>query len=94
MTEQQDLMIRFVKQLWAATGDGAKKRQAGTKVPWYVDEGHEAAMFRHLARWKTDPGGTDPDSGAHHLVAVAWRALAIAAIETGDVPADSLRSER
>jgi hypothetical protein len=61
-----------------ATADGGKKREAGTKPPWQIDPGHQSAMYRHLGRWWLDPEGVDSDSGAHHLVAVAWRALALA----------------
>jgi len=81
-SEQDEIIEAFTALLRLATRDGARKRAAGTKVPWTIDPGHEAAMFRHIARWKSDPDGRDEDSGAHHLVAAAWRALAIAFIET------------
>ncbi len=67
----------FTDLLRAATRDGGRKRAANTKPPWYEDTGHEAAIFSHLARWKRDEL-VDPDSGAHPLVHVAWRCLAIA----------------
>ena len=81
-SEQDEIIETFSALLRLATKDGGRKRAAGLKVPWMEDRGHEAAMFRHLARWKSDPDGRDEDSGAHHLVAVAWRALAIAWQET------------
>lgn len=84
--EQAEILGWFTHLLTAATADGGKKRAAGKKVSWKVDKGHEAAMFRHLARWKSDPNGRDEDSGAHHLVAVAWRALAIVVQETAKSP--------
>jgi hypothetical protein len=71
----------FAEMLKAATGDGAKKRQAGTKPSWKIDPGHETAVFSHLHRWKNGEA-VDPDSGAHPLVHAAWRLLAIAFQET------------
>lgn len=83
--ERQDVLDRFTQELAKATGDGSKKRQSGQKPPWYVDGAHEAAIFSHLAKWKR--GETiDPDSGAHTLVNCAWRCLAIACKETGNIP--------
>lgn len=76
--EQDEILHAFRDLLAAATRDGGKKRAAGTKVPWKIDTGHRAALHRHLGRYYLDPAGVDADSGAHHLVAVAWRALAIA----------------
>lgn len=85
MTEQQDVLARFLDELTKATGDGAVKRRKGTKPPWYSDDSHEAAVFSHLMKWKRGEL-TDPDSGAHPLVHAAWRCLAIACRETGNVP--------
>lgn len=83
--ERQDVLDRFADELSKATGDGSKKRQSGEKPPWYDDPSHEAAMFSHLNKWKH--GETiDPDSGAHPLVHLAWRALAIACSESGNFP--------
>jgi len=83
--ERNDVLNRFATELAKATGDGSKKRQAGGKPPWYVDDSHEAAIFSHLMKWKRGEL-TDPDSGAHPLVHAAWRCLAIACRETGNVP--------
>lgn len=86
--ERADVLRRFQEELAKATGDGSKKRQAGLKPAWYVDPAHEAAIFSHLMKWKR--GETiDKDSGAHPLVHLAWRALAIACAETGNVPGGS-----
>lgn len=74
--EQEEIIEEFVKLLRAATEDGGRKRKSGKKVPWKVDPGHDAARRRHEGRYELDPRGRDEDSGAHHLVAVAWRALA------------------
>lgn len=83
--ERSDLLYRFTQELAKASGDGSKKRAAGTKPPWYEDPSHEAAIFSHLNKWKH--GETiDPDSGTHPLVHLAWRALAIACQELGNVP--------
>lgn len=83
--ERTDILARFTAELAKATGDGSRKRQAGTKPPWYDDDSHEAAVFSHLMKWKR--GDTiDPDSGAHTLVHAAWRLLAIALKETGNIP--------
>lgn len=82
--EAKDLQARFFEELKKCTADGQHKRKTG-KPPWYVDPGHEAAMYRHLDVYEAGEK-FDPDSGAHPLVAVAWRALAIACTETGNVP--------
>jgi len=83
--ERQDVLDRFYSELWKATGDGSKKRQSGEKPPWYNDDSHEAAIFSHITKWKRGEL-VDPDSGAHPLVHAAWRCLAIACTETGNVP--------
>lgn len=83
--ERNDILNRFRNELAKATGDGSKKRQAGEKPPWYRDDKHEAAIFSHLNKWKHGEK-TDADSGAHTLVHLAWRALAIACQETGNIP--------
>ena len=63
------------------TGDGGKKRAAGEKPSWKVDQSHKAALFSHLYKWERGDK-VDEDSGAHPLVHLAWRALAIAWQET------------
>ena len=83
--EQDDLLQRFTEELRRPTRDGAKKRGLKEKPPWYIDEAHEAAIFSHLTKWKKGEL-VDPDSGAHPLVHAAWRCLAIACKETGNVP--------
>lgn len=83
--ERTDVLVRFLTELTKATGDGSKKRQAGTKPPWYIDQSHEGAIFSHLTKWKRGEL-VDPDSGAHPLVHLAWRALAIACQEVGNIP--------
>ena len=76
-SERDEIIIEFIKLLRDATADGNGKRVLGTKPLWKIDPSHETAIFSHLARWKC--GETrDPDSGAHPLVHLAWRALAIA----------------
>ena len=84
VSEADDLMGRFVEELLKATGDGQRKRKRG-KPPWYVDTDHHRAMFSHYHKWLAGER-EDPDSGAHPLVHMAWRALSIAAVETGNVP--------
>jgi hypothetical protein len=79
--EREAVLRTFHNLLAVVTGDGSKKRQAGTKPPWWNDDSHEAAMYRHLEKWEAGERH-DPDSGIHPLVAVAWRALAVAYIET------------
>ena len=79
--EREMVLGTFDRLLRAVTGDGSKKRQAGTKPPWWRDASHEAAIFSHLNKWKHGER-TDPDSGVHPLVHLAWRALAIAYQET------------
>jgi hypothetical protein len=82
--EQDRVLAVFTNMLRYATRDGGKKRAAGTKPPWYADGSHETAMYRHLRRWQKGEQ-IDPDSGVHPLVHLAWRALGIAAIESGVV---------
>ena len=83
--EEQDAIASiFSTMLKACTKDGGVKRAAGTKPPWYVDPSHEAALFSHLSKWKHGEL-RDADSGAHPLVHLAWRALAIAWQENRDV---------
>lgn len=79
--EQEAVMAVFARMLRSVTVDGGRKRAAGVKPPWYTDTTHEAAMFSHLNRWKHGEK-TDPDSGVHPLVHLAWRSLAIAYQET------------
>lgn len=83
--EREDVLTRFAHELRKATGDGSKKRQSGEKPPWYLDGSHEAALFSHLNKWKHGEK-VDSDSGAHPLVHLAWRALAIACTESGNTP--------
>lgn len=85
MDEQTDLLMRFMLELQKPTGDGKKKRQGGQKPPWYTDSSHEAAIFSHIMKWKRGEK-FDPESGAHPLVHAAWRCLAIACKETGNIP--------
>lgn len=85
--EQEDLLARFMVELRKPTGDGAVKRERAEKPPWYEDQSHEGAVFSHLTKWKRGEL-VDPDSGSHPLVHAAWRLLAIACIETGNVPPD------
>ena len=83
--EVSDLTARFLEELQKPSGDGASKRSRNEKPPWYLDESHEAAVFSHITKWKRGEL-VDPDSGAHPLVHAAWRLLAIACKETGNVP--------
>lgn len=80
-TEQNVVLETFTKMLWSVTKDGGKKRERGEKPEWWRDESHEAAIFSHLNKWKHGETA-DKDSGAHPLVHLAWRALAIAYQET------------
>ena len=87
--EREDVLSRFTAELRKATGDGSKKRQAGEKPAWYKDQSHEGAIFSHLMKWKRGEK-VDKDSGAHPLVHAAWRCLAIACSESGNVPTDQV----
>ena len=79
--ERDGVLFTFTSMLAEVTGDGSKKRQAGEKPPWWKDGSHEGAIFSHLTKWKRGEK-VDKDSGAHPLVHLAWRALAIAYQET------------
>jgi hypothetical protein len=80
-SEKQVLLEVFHAMLIEVTADGGRKRAAGEKPPWWRDDHHEPAIFSHLTRWKRGEL-VDRDSGAHPLVHLAWRALAIAYQET------------
>lgn len=82
-SEQDELAGIFARLLRECTKDGGVKRAAGEKVSWKVDGTHEAALFSHLNKWKHGEL-KDDSSGAHPLVHLAWRALAIAWQETRD----------
>jgi hypothetical protein len=84
-SEREDVLNRFMEELKKATGDGSEKRQAGLKPSWAVDPSHKAALFSHLYKWSKGEK-YDGHSGAHPLVHLAWRALAIACQESGNVP--------
>jgi hypothetical protein len=86
--ERADILARFTAELAKVTGDGSKKRAAGEKPPWYLDDSHEAAVFSHLMKWKRGEV-VDPDSGCHPLVHAGWRLIAIALRETGNIPKES-----
>lgn len=75
--EQTEIINLFSAMLRSVTADGGRKRAAGLKPLWKVDQSHERAIFSHLAKWKRGER-VDADSGAHPLVHLAWRALAIA----------------
>lgn len=75
--EQTEILAIFSDMLKAATGDGGKKRAAGLKPSWKVDPSHLPAIFSHLNKYMHGEL-IDEDSGAHPLVHLAWRALAIA----------------
>jgi hypothetical protein len=82
-SEQDELLAIFTDMLGAPTRDGGRKRARGDKPSWKVDPSHEAAIFSHLDKWKHGMK-KDPVSGAHPLVHLAWRALAIAWQETNE----------
>ena len=79
---EQDVLSRvFTDMLRGVTKDGGTKRARGEKPGWYADPSHEAAIYSHLNKWKHGEV-VDADSGAHPLIHLAWRALAIAYQET------------
>lgn len=80
--EQDTVIEAFTELLRAVTRDGGRKRAAGEKPPWFADDGHTRALYSHLYKWAGRRERVDPDSGAHPLVHLAWRALAIAYRET------------
>lgn len=87
--ERLDIQNRFTSQLAKATADGSKKRQKGSKRPWWKDESHYERAMAHIKRY--EEGETrDKDSGAHPLIHAAWRLLAIACTETGNTPPDQV----
>jgi hypothetical protein len=85
MTEQEDVLARFMEELRKPTGDGAQKRSRNEKPPWYEDNSHHRAAFSHYTKWLAGEL-VDPDSGCHPLVHMAWRLLGIACRETGNTP--------
>jgi len=87
MTEQEDVLARFMEELRKPTGDGAQKRSRQEKPPWYEDDSHHRAAFSHYTKWLAGER-VDPDSGSHPLVHMSWRLLAIALKEIGNTPAE------
>lgn len=88
--EQNEVIGTFVTLLEGPTGDGGAKRGAGLKPSWKIDQSHEGAFERHVARWR-EGELHDKDSGSHPLVHAAWRLLAIAYQElaaAGEIPTD------
>lgn len=81
MQEQEVAIREFTTLLHSISHDGGFKRAAGEKPHWSVDPSHEAAIFSHLSKWKNGHL-LDDCTGAHPLIHLAWRALAIAWIET------------
>lgn len=75
--EQREILAIFTEMLRWPTADGGKKRAAGTKPNWKLDDSHEDAAWRHLHR-KLDGDIYDEDSGAHAYIHAAWRLLAVA----------------
>lgn len=75
--EQDEVLDTFRQMLATVTADGGRKRSAGLKPSWKVDQSHEAAIDSHLRKWRAG-SKCDPDSGAHPLTHLAWRALAVA----------------
>ena len=85
--EQAELLTLFMGMLNEVSKDGGRKRSAGTKPSWKVDT-HERQIFSHLYKWKKGEK-SDPHSGQHPLVHMAWRALAIAWQESHWTPDDA-----
>lgn len=79
--EQAEVLAEFCELLMTASRDGGKKRAAGLKPSWKVDPSHWPAVFSHLNKYMHGER-VDADSGAHPLVHLAWRALAVAYQET------------
>ena len=79
--ERETVLRTFHDMLAEVTGDGSKKRQAGTKPPWWKDEAHLPAVFSHLNAYFHGEK-RDKDSGVHPLIHAGWRCLAIAYRET------------
>ncbi len=75
--EQDEIAAEFAALLRSATKDGAVKRAKGDKVSWKIDDTHAGHLYNHLRKWEAGDL-VDKDSGAHPLVHLAWRALAIA----------------
>jgi hypothetical protein len=74
-SEVDDISQSFDALLRQASGDGAKKRAAGTKPIWTEDDTHMGAYYRHIRRWE-EGERVDPDSGADPRIHAAWRLLA------------------
>lgn len=79
--EQAEVLAEFCELLMTASRDGGKKRAAGLKPGWKIDGSHFPAVFSHLNKYMHGER-VDADSGAHPLVHLAWRALAVAYQET------------
>lgn len=72
----------FAEMLEMVSKDGDGKRRTGTiPSPWWRDDRHFWKIFNHIARYLRGEKA-DPDSGAHPMAHVAWRALCVAYQET------------
>jgi hypothetical protein len=80
-SEQDVLLDVFKHMLGSVTKDGGRKRARGEKPPWWRDQAHVPAIFSHINKYMHGDY-KDPDSGAHTLIHLAWRALAVAYQET------------
>lgn len=76
MTEADEILAEFARLLRPVLADGATKRRPHAWQTAASDR-HQLAFFRHYMRW-INGERADADSGAHPLVHVAFRALAIA----------------
>lgn len=91
-TEAEKAVQTFVEGLRKPGQDGNKKRRAGTKPPWQVDE-HVTHFWSHVNKAGISLG-PDPDSGANPFWHIAWRACAIAwQIDTYGAPVAAVLEE-
>jgi hypothetical protein len=74
-------------------GRGARKYEDRNWERGYKWGLSYAALRRHLAAWVAGES-LDPETGSHHLVAVAWHCIALYYFERHNLGKDDLRGKR
>ena len=92
---QQDEIYKLLARMLPALEAVARASDFGNRKKYHVDSWYahgsqnEALKFalkrleslgRHHTRAQADPFSIDPESGVHHLAAVAWNAMAVLTI--------------
>jgi hypothetical protein len=80
----------FLWKLAEHYGIGAKKYAPHNWEKGYKWSLSEDAMMRHYHLWKMGEDN-DPETGSHHLIAVAWHAIALFSFQLRGLGTDDVR---